>query len=110
MNFMIFNFFNKKSFTFLCYMVREARLRKKNKPYIILDSSEKNLHQKHSRYLTEVVFKNLRILELSFNFIGPIECFYLSQGPFPNLKSLNLDCNKIGNEGLNHISYGFFPN
>ena len=103
-------FFNKKSFTFLCYMVREARLRKKNKPYIILDSSEKNLHQKDCRYLTEVVFKNLRILELSFNFIGPIECFYLSQGPFPNLKSLNLDCNKIGNEGLNHISYGFFPN
>ena len=35
-------YFNNKNLTFLCYMVREARLRKKNTHFTDLDLSEKN--------------------------------------------------------------------
>lgn len=101
-------FFNNKSFTFLCYMVREGRLRKKNELYINLDFSEMNLYQKDIKSLIEVNFKNLRYLDLSFNFIGPQGCYNLIQCSFPSLESLNLDCNKIGDEGIIHISKSLF--
>ena len=101
-------YFNNKSFTFLCYMVRESRIIKKNVLNIInLDLSEMNLYQNDIKKLNEVNFKNLRILDLSFNFIGPQGCFYLCNGIFDNLESLNLDCNKIRDEGLNHLANGF---
>ena len=102
-------YFNNKSFTFLFYMIKEANLRKKNASYLInLDFSEMKLYPKDIKKLIEVDFGNLRILDLSFNFIGPKGSLYLSAGKFSSLEILNLDCNKIGDEGLRHISNGFF--
>ena len=111
-----FQYFDHDTMVFLCDMLNEGKLLRKEQHkgidednIIKLDLSKQGLVEFDIKYFIEFKLKNLRILNLSSNSIRPEGAYYLVQGEFKNLRSLNLNFNEIEDKGLMHISNGFFP-
>ena len=114
--FLKFQYFNRDTIIFLCKVLNEGKLLRKEihkgideDNIIKLDLSQNDFGPLDIKYFTEFKLKNLKILDLSYNLIHAQGAFYLTQGEFKNLESLNLNFNEIGDKGLKLISNDFFP-
>ena len=111
-----FQYFDKKTMTFLLNMLNKAKQTKQkynkgieDNDIVQLNLEGKNLGPSDIKYLCNFDFSNLRILDLNSNSLKSKGVLYLSQYKlFHSLEFLNLCNNKTGDEGLKYIANGFF--
>ena len=117
-----FQYIDKKTFIFLAKLIHkgELLLKKKNKNFddenvFQLNLQRHNLGPSEINYITDIHFKNLKILYLSDNLINSQGALYLSRCKLCSLNILNLNIlclfnNNISSKGIEYLVKSVFIN